>query len=127
MSDTAWFWTLFPITLALLAIALWSGRTKRRRLHLCLAPTALVFLVLAIWMAVRMGRARVFPESEMGIHRAIALTAALLVLPLIASGLLLLRSPSRRRVHRICVTLFLIAAVLATCTGIWVFSLSSPR
>ena len=127
MTDTSWFWTLFPATLVLLIGALWSGRTGRRRLHLRLAPLAMVFLALAIWMAVRMGQARVFPEQEMGIHRLIAILAAVLVAPVIGSGIALSRSGKWRRLHRVCVTVFMIAALAATGTGIWVFSLSVPR
>lgn len=127
VTDTVWFWIVFPITLALLSVALWTGRRKRRRVHLLLAPLSMVFLGLAILLAVRMGQTRDFPAAEMRIHRAIAVTAALLALPVILSGLALFRSPSWRRVHRICVTLFLVAAVAASATGIWVFSMSTPR
>lgn len=126
VTDTAWFWTVFPITLVLLFGTLWTGRTKRRWVHLRLAPLSLVFLGLAIWMAIRMGQARVFPEDEMAIHRPIATLAAVLVVPVIGSGIALFRSPAWRPVHRVCVTLFMVAALAATGTGIWVFTLSTP-
>ncbi len=127
VTDTAWFWTLFPITLALLIGALWTGCRKIRRVHLVLAPLSLVFLGVAIILAVRMGRTRIFPPDEMRTHRMIATAAALLVLPVIASGLALVRSPRWRRVHRVCVILFFFTALVATGTGVWVFTMSTPR
>ena len=126
VTDTAWFWTVFPITLVLLSSAVWTGRRSRRRIHLRLAPLSLAFLGLAIWMAIRMGQARVFPEEVMAIHRPIATLAAVLVVPVIGSGIALYRSEAWRRVHRICVTVFLGAALTATGTGIWAFSMSTP-
>jgi hypothetical protein len=127
VTDTVWFWIVFPITLVMLSGALWTGRTKRRRVHLRLAPLSMVFLAVSIFFAVRMGQLRNFPPDEMRIHRAIAVTAALLALPVILSGVALFRSPSWRRVHRIAVTLFLVAALAASATGVWVFSLSTAR
>ncbi len=127
VTDTTWFWIVFPITLALLIGALWTGSRGIRRVHLILAPVSLVFLGVAILLAVRMGQTRNFPPDEMRIHRMFATSAALLALPVIASGLALFRSPRWRRVHRVCVILFFFTALVATGTGVWVFTMSTPK
>lgn len=130
-SDTVLFWVFFALTLAGLGTALWMGLRRRRRAHLRFAPVALVLLGVTIFFAERMGRARVFPAEQMRIHLWFAKSAALLVLPVLASGIVLARrpgpAPRARRAHRVCVALFLLAAVVATGTGIWVFSLSRPQ
>jgi len=121
------FWCSFVTTLALLAGALWTGWRARRRAHLWLAPLAIVALAVTVVLTERLLRAAEFPQQAMRIHLAFAKTAAVLVVPVILSGLWLLRRPRARRLHLVCVGLFLALAVAATGTGIWVFSLSTPR
>lgn len=122
-----WFWVSFGATLALAALAIWSGFGGGRRVHLVAGPATMVLLTVTILLTERFARARAFPEAEMGIHLWFAKTAALLALPVIATGILTARRPTWRKRHRIAVLLFLLAVVIATATGIWVFSLSTPR
>ena len=123
----AWFWIAFVVTLALFGGALWSGLRRRRRLHFVLAPIAIAGLVVTIILTEQLVRAVEFPAEPMRIHLWFAKTAALLVLPVIATGLWTWRSPGRRRMHRLTVFTFLLFVVVATCTGIWVYSLSTPK
>lgn len=124
---TFWFWLLFATTLVLLGATLASGFRGRRRMHLRLAPVLLAALGITIVLAERMGEARRFPAAEMRIHLWFAKSATLLVLPVVVSGLLLLRRPGARIWHRVAVLVFLAAALTATGTGIWAYSLSVPR
>lgn len=121
------FWVSFVVTLLAIAAALTSGWLRRRRWHLVLAPVAIAVLAVTIVLAEQMARARSFPPGPMHIHLAFAKTAALLVLPVIVTGLVLWRRDRWRRGHRLAVYLFLAVTITATCTGIWVFSLSMPR
>jgi Na+/H+-dicarboxylate symporter len=126
------FWIAFGAALAALGAALLTGRARRRRLHLWVAPAALVLLGVAIVMAEQLGRARAFPPAQMRVHLVFAKAAACLVLPVVVSGVLLARARGGkerrwRRAHGICVAVFLVAALAATGTGVWVFSLSTPR
>jgi Na+/H+-dicarboxylate symporter len=132
VTATQVFWLAFGAALAALAAAVVTGRRRQRRLHLCVAPAAVVLLALAIVAAERLGRARSFPPAAMDVHLIFAKTAACLVLPVIASGLLLARARGGRertwrRVHVACVCVFLVGTATATATGVWVFSLSLPR
>ncbi len=120
------FWAAFGTTVALLATSLWTGWTGRRRLHLRLAPTALVVLAVTIVLTERLASVRHFPPQEMEIHLWFAKIGAALALPVLVTGLVLIRRPGWRRAHRVCVLLFLTGVLVATGTGIWVFSLSTP-
>ncbi len=121
------FWIAFVVTLLLLGGALWTGWSRRRRLHLVVAPLGLVALGVAILLAEQLGRTREFPPTVLAIHLFFAKTGALLALPVVATGVLLLRNPRWRRLHRIAVLLFAAGALTATATGIWMFSLSTPK
>jgi len=123
---TILFWVFFSATLVALASALVTGLRRRRRLHLRLAPAALVLLVIAIVFAEQMGRTREFPPHEMSIHLMFAKSAAALVIPVVLSGLWLWRRGRGRRLHLICVVVFLLTTVTAASTGVWVYSLSTP-
>jgi hypothetical protein len=121
------FWASFLVTLVLFAGAVVTGWRGRRRAHFVLAPLAIAMLAVTIVLTERLVQAVVFPEHEMRIHLALAKTAAGLVLLAAATGLATVRFPAARRIHRVAVIGFLVATVAATCTGIWVFSLSTPR
>lgn len=117
------------MTFALLLVSLWAGLNKRRKLHLVVAPTSFVSLAITVWLTERLVNSRVFPPDELDFHLNFAYAAAGLALPVISSGIWLARTGRLgvRTVHRWCVTLFMLAVVVATCTGIWAFSLSVPR
>jgi hypothetical protein len=121
------FWISFAITLLLLVAALVTGFTHRRSVHLWLGPSAVVALVVAIVLAVLMGRLRVFPEGPMRVHRVFATTAGILAVVVVATGLRLVRRPEGRKMHRAAVLTFMAFALAASGTGVWAFSLSVPR
>lgn len=121
------FWASFVTTLALAAGTVWTGARRRRRAHFVLAPATLLALAVTILLTERLVRALDFPAAEMRIHLLLAKSAVALVLPVVATGLLLVKRPRLRRVHRLTVAVFLLAVVVATATGIWVVSLSTPR
>jgi uncharacterized membrane protein len=127
MSIVVWFWLSFVLTVATMGGALASGLARNRRHHLWLGPVAIVCLAVAIYFAEQLGAARVFPPDEMRIHLWFAKAGGLLALPVVVTGLLLLRMPRLRRLHRYCVYLFVVAVLAATGTGIWVYTLSTPR
>jgi hypothetical protein len=127
LTTTGLFWLSFAVTVAALVAALITGARGRRRVHLVVAPGAMVLLAITILIAERLGRARDFPPDEMAIHLLFAKSAALLALPVIASGLWLWRTSRGRNLHRISLVLFLVTTAVATGTGIWVFSLSTLR
>ncbi len=124
---TTLFWVFFGATLAALAAAVITGRTRRRRLHLCVAPTALVLLLIAILLAEQMASVREFPAHVMRVHLPCAKVAGLLAIATAVSGLVLWRTGRGRAVHRLAVVLFLSAALVASGTGVWAFSGSVER
>ena len=121
------FWTLFGLTVALIVATLWAGLTHRRRVHYSLAVSTVLALTATVVVTEQLVRARDFPREELDFHKLLAKTAAALVLPVIATGLTLVRRPKWRRVHLLCVVLFLVMVLVATGTGIWVYSLSTPK
>ena len=121
------FFASFGATLIALGVALVSGRTGKRGRHLIAAPAAVVLLGVTIVLAERLARAREFPPEELRIHLWFAKSAALLVFPVIGTGLWLTRSGRARPWHRVALVLFLVDTLIATGTGIWVFGLSVPR
>jgi hypothetical protein len=123
---TALFWLTFSLAVGALLAALWTGVTARRRLHLVVAPAALVLLAVAVGLAVRMGAERAFPEAAMAVHRPIAQAAGLLALLVAATGVVLWRSGRGRRLHLIAVVLFVLAALAATGSGVWCFLQAPP-
>ena len=124
---TALFWVFFSLTLLGLAAAMVTGLRGKRRLHLVLAPVCVVLLTVTIVEAERMTGNRSFPPHEMSIHLWFAKTAAALMLPVIVTGLVLWRTARWRRIHFWCVLAFLVMAVTASGTGVWVYSLSTPK
>jgi hypothetical protein len=63
----------------------------------------------------------------MRIHLWFAKSGAALVVPVVVTGLLNVRRPGFRKIHAISVGLFFLVALIATGTGIWVFTLATPR
>ncbi len=121
------FWISFAVTLALFGAAAVTGRLGRRKLHFVLAPAAIAMLTVTIILTERLVRALDFPKHQLAIHLAIAKTAAALVVVAAGTGVVTAFRPRFRVVHRTFVVLFLIATVVATGTGIWMFSIATPR
>src|SRR5688500_17040787 len=126
-SLVAWFWLALASTLLVLVATVFTGLRRRRRTHLVCALAAVALLTVTVVLAERMTTARSFPPDAMRIHLWFAKSAALMVLPVAAAGAALWRRPRLRVAHRIAVVLFLLLAVIATGTGIWVFQLSTPK
>jgi hypothetical protein len=127
VTTLAVFWTLFGATVLAMAAALASGWTRRRRLHLVAAPCALLLLAAAIVAAEALGAERVLPQGPLRIHLVFAKAGALLGLPVLATGIWLLRNPRARAWHLTAVLVFLAGVLAATATGIWMFAQSTPR
>lgn len=121
------FWISFATTLLLVAITLATGWRARRRAHLVFALISVALLTVTILLAERLGALRDFPKDAMRIHLWFAKSAALAVLPVALTGAVLWRRANWRRVHFTAVALFLLLTVSATGTGIWVYSLSTPK
>ncbi|MEO0479319.1 MAG: hypothetical protein AAF196_07560 [Planctomycetota bacterium] len=121
------FWLAFVLTVLLLGVAAWAGKTGRRRLHFIFAPLGVAALTTAIILTERLSRAYDFPPEEMKIHLALAKSAAGLVLLAVISGLAAVKNRGALKVHKVCVLLAVVLILVATSTGIWVFSLATPR
>ncbi len=123
------FWLAFISTCVLLLLTLWSGLRRRRRTHFSAAIGSLVALAVTIILTEKLVASRNFPREELDFHLNFAYAATLLTLPVLLSGVALARGnrSGLRKLHRYCVTAFLIAVVVATSTGIWVYTLSSAK
>ncbi len=120
------FWIALLLTVFGLLLTVRSGRQAQRQSHLIRALVTIVLLTIAVFLALELGQQRDFPERPMAIHKIFSRSAAYLVLPVVISGCMLWRRPKWRFMHRLFVYLFLFAALCATGTGIWAFSLSTP-
>lgn len=116
------FWIAFVATLVCIVGALISGFRKGRRLHLVLGPAAMVALTFAIVFTEQLVRQYEFPPDNLAFHLLFAKTAAFLALPVIGSGIWLWRNPRVRRWHLATVVIWLVATLVATGTGFWMFS-----
>jgi hypothetical protein len=127
MLVTLGFWLAFVATLVALVVALLSGLLRKRRVHLVAGPLTIALLVVAVILTEELVAHFVFPPAEMRIHLTFAIAAGCLALAVAASGGALVWLPKLRRLHRYCVFAFVVMALLATGTGIWVFSIATPK
>lgn len=121
------FWTALVATVLLMMAALVSGLLGARRLHLWLGPLTMLGLLVAVVLALRLGRVYAFPPGPMLVHRCFAISAGLVALAVAYTGMSLRTRPDRRRWHRRCVLVFVALALGATATGAWIWSLAEPR
>jgi hypothetical protein len=128
MSYTLWFLICLGLTVLAIVATVVAGRQAERHRHLRRALTTIVLLGLTVVFAVLMARhERTFPDDVMRIHRVFSISVSC-ILPLVAiSGIMLWTRPEWRRVHRVCVAAFLLAALGASLTGVWMLSLSELR
>jgi len=112
---------------ALMVTALTSGRMRWRRLHLFAGPATMLALAVAVVFTEQLVRSFTFPAEEMRIHLFCAKSAGFLALPVIVTGVFLWRWPRLRKLHLVCVLTFVGMALVATATGVWVFSLATPK
>ena len=121
------FWVAFLLTVVLLVTALITGLRGCRRLHLCIGPSVMVALTVTIVLTEQLASRYEFPAEALGIHLWFAKSAALMALPVIATGIWLWRKPAARRWHRNCVLIWLLTVLLATGTGFWMFALATLK
>lgn len=121
------FWIAFVSTVVLLVLALLTGFTRRRALHLWLGPLTMVSLAVAIVLTEQLLAAYDFPADIKATHLIFAKAGGLLALPVIATGLWLWRSERARLWHRLAVVVWLLAVLTATGTGLWMFGYAVPK
>jgi hypothetical protein len=121
------FWLAFVATVVLLAVALFTGFTRRRRIHLWVGPLTMVALAIAIVLTEQLLAAYDFPADIKATHLVFAKAGGLLALPVIATGLWLWRSERARLWHRAAVLVWIVAVLTATGTGLWMFGHGVPK
>ena len=127
MPSTVPFWIAFVTTVLLLVVALITGFTKKRKLHLWVGPLTIASLAVAIVLTEQLLRNYEFPADELAFHLVFAKAGGLLALPVVATGIWLWRNPKARKWHLIAVIAWLISVLTATGTGLWMFSLGTPK
>ena len=122
------FWLVFSLTLALLATDLLTGLTGRRGAHLTSVALTVVGLAGSVFLAIRSGHELRFEPRIHAIHRTLATGVVVLLIPMLATGIAILRGRVRARpVHRRFAYLLLTVAVAATVTGILMVRTGVPR
>jgi len=124
---TLGFWVALTTTVVLMVVSLVSGFGRKRRLHLVTGPLTMVSLTVAVILTEQLVRKFEFPAEELAFHKICAKTAGLSALPVVVTGLMLVRWQAMRPWHRLAVVLFVLASLVATGTGIWVWSLATLR
>ena len=127
MPTTVPFWIAFFTTVVLLLAALFTGWTRRRRLHLWLGPLTMVGLTITIVLTEELASCYEFPQDVLATHLVFAKAGGLLALPVIVTGIWLWRSERARKWHRACVLVWLVSVVAATGTGLWMFEHGTLR
>ena len=126
MFETVMFFVFLGLTVVGIAGTLFYGLKKRRRIHLISALSTVVLLAVTVVFAYMLGEVRDFPPEEMAFHKIFSHSSTYSLLAVALTGVKLWRSPSWRWAHRVCIAVFLLSALTATCTGLWVFWLSTP-
>lgn len=121
------FWISFVTTVLLLVVALFTGWTHRRKAHLWFGPLVMVSLVVTVVLTEELVRSYQFPEDVLRTHLWFAKAGGALALPVIVTGVWLWRRPQARVWHRIAVLVWLVSVLLATGTGLWMFSQGTLR
>ncbi len=98
-------------------------------MHYICAVSSMIALTLSVILTEQLVRARDFESirEQLDVHKLLAKTAAGLVLPVILTGVVLIKRPNWRRLHLICVGLFLLMVLVATGSGIWAYTMSAER
>lgn len=115
------FLASLAVTVALLVLTLWTGKSARRRAHFVSAPLTVVALAVAIWQAEMFGRDWEFDHTKLTVHLWCAGTALALLPGTAVSGLMLARDPRWRAAHKRWLAGFVVATLLAVATACWMF------
>lgn len=116
------FWSSLAATVGLMVATLVTGLRRRRRPHLWLGPLTMVSLAVTIVLTEQLMARYDFPAEVRAIHLPCAKAGGLLALPVVLTGLWLWRRPSARRWHQVAVVVWLVSVLVATGTGLWMFS-----
>ena len=127
MPPTLPFWIAFITTVLLLVASLVTGLLRKRRVHLFLGPATIVSLAVAIVLTEQLLRNYEFPADALAFHLIFAKAGGLLALPVVATGVWLWRSERARVYHRVSVVVWLVSVLIATGTGLWMFSLGELK
>lgn len=127
MTSTVPFWIGLGVTVALLVVTMVSGWREQRRLHLVTGPLTVVALAVTVVLTERLMANYTFPADAKAIHLPCAKAGGLLVLPVVATGVWLLFSERARGWHKASVWIWLVAVLLATGTGFWMFEQGAPK
>lgn len=129
MSLFVTFWMALGATVALLGVDLYTGLAGKRAAHVVSVLLTVVGLVTAIVLAVKLGGDVTFQPGIQLVHRTLARSVVVLLVPIAASGgLILFRESARARpFHRRAAFLLLGVAVAALATGVWMYGTAAPR
>jgi len=122
MGHAIGFWIAFVATVLLLVVSLVAGLRGRRRLHLVTGPLTIAMLAVTVVATKDLIASYSFPPDDLRFHLRFAITAGAAALPVVATGVWLWRQPRARRWHRLAVWTFVVLTVVATSTGVWLFS-----
>ena len=122
MPSTVPFWIALVATVVLLVAALCTGLLRKRKLHLWLGPMTILSLAIAIVLTEELMGHYDFPAEELAFHLIFAKAGGLLALPVVITGIWLWRAPRARLWHRIAVIVWIVGVLIATGTGLWMFS-----
>jgi len=124
---TITFFVALGLTAVGVLVTMRAGRRGDRRSHLRRALATVALLIATVVLALMVGELRNFPDPAMAIHKVIARTNGFLVLAVVFTGIMLWRRPGWRIAHKGCVYVMAVLLVIAIATGIWAFSLSTPK
>lgn len=127
MGADVWFWVALSATVVLIALALVSGLQRKRRAHLLAGPASMASLLVAILLTEKVARLYTFDPEAQRIHLVCAKIGGLLALPVVVTGIWLWRRASARPYHKLAVWAFVVATLVATATGIWMFADAVPK
>jgi hypothetical protein len=125
---------LIPTLLAMLGVtsvglglAVWTGRTHRRKAHLGAVAASAVLFVSTVGVAEMLGCAYSFDPTALRVHLWFAHAATLALVATVVTGIYRLRRGTAVRAHRGSVYAFLALLVFAIGTGAHMLRTGSPR
>ena len=123
------FWMALGGTVALLGVDLYTGLAGKRGAHVTAVLLTVAGLVTAIALAVKLGSDVTFHPGIQLVHHVLARSVVVLLVPIAASGWLILfrESVRARPFHRRAAFVLLGVAVAALATGVWMYGTATPR
>lgn len=129
MTPTVGFLLFLAVTLALLGCVVFTGLKARRRIHLPLVVCAVASLGVTIYFAEKLGH--LFDLKSAGaiypIHLFIAKTTTAFYIVPVITGIMTIRNPTRRSLHRKVAITVLALTVLTAVTGTAMVMMSDRR